>query len=59
MDKEAFEKEYCENSDMTLEEYRESFVTLPCKCDYEYCQGWACVSNTPLAIKAHNELYNK
>ncbi|WP_195618684.1 hypothetical protein [Clostridium paraputrificum] len=51
--KEEFEKRYCKESDLTLEEYHNNFVTLPCSCEYEYCEGWACVENNPLIIKLH------
>ena len=55
--REEFEKQYCKNSDMAIEEYRENFVTLPCKCGEEGCNGWACVCNSPLNIKTHKRLY--
>lgn len=51
--KEQFEQDYCESSNITKEEYDKYFVTLPCNCDFEGCKGWACVSNHPLVIKAH------
>ena len=57
MTKEEFIKSYCDKSDMTKEELLESQVVLPCKCDYEGCNGWAVVSNSELSIKAHLELY--
>lgn len=57
MTREVFEKSYCKRSNITLEQYREWFVTLPCACDYEGCQRWAAVHNSPDAIKAHLELY--
>jgi hypothetical protein len=56
MTKEDFEINYCNKSNITIETYNEYFVTLPCECNREGCQGWACVSNSPLLIKAHNEL---
>lgn len=52
-----FEKGYCERSHITQEEYREHFVTLPCKCDDPDCPGWACVTNNPAMIQAHHDLY--
>ena len=57
MTKGEFETSYCKGSGITKEEYDKYFVTLPCRCDYEKCQGWACVTNMPKLIKAHNELY--
>lgn len=56
--KEAFEKEYCNHSNIKLAEYREFFVTLPCRCTESDCKGWAVVPNTPLSIKVHKEIYN-
>lgn len=57
MTKEQFEDEYIKKSDLTKELYNEYFVTLPCNCHAEECQGWACVDNNPLSIKTHKELY--
>lgn len=59
MSKEEFEIQYSNNSDITLREYHELFITLPCHCDCEYCQGWAAVSNNELSVKCHNDLYNR
>lgn len=59
MDKEEFEKEYCEMSHITLEEYNKTQVTLSCNCSNNGCKGWAAVSNNPLSIKAHKDLYMK
>ncbi|TCW59111.1 hypothetical protein EC917_101365 [Bacillus thuringiensis] len=58
MTKEEFEEGYCKCSDITLEEYNESFVTLPCKCKETSCNGWAVVINSPLSIKVHKEIYS-
>ena len=57
--KEEFEKKYAENSVITLEEYRESFITLPCNCDYLDWEHWACCINEERAIKIHLELYGQ
>jgi hypothetical protein len=57
MTKEEFEKRYCERSGISKEEYDEHEITLPCRCGENGCNGWAAVSNTPLAIKAHKDLY--
>lgn len=59
MTKEEFEKVYCERSGIDIEEYQQDNVTLPCDCTHENCNGWAAVSNRRLAIKSHNELYNR
>lgn len=58
MSKEEFEKKYCEDSDITLQEYKENFITLRCNCGEQNCLGWACVCNDKLAIKNHMRLYN-
>lgn len=57
MTKHEFEKQYCEGSNITQEEYDKDFITLPCHCSYEGCQGWTCVVNAPLNIKTHMKLY--
>jgi hypothetical protein len=56
--KEEFEKRYCENSDITLEEYLKYEITLPCACNYEKCEGWVAVSRNIPSIDAHMELYS-
>jgi hypothetical protein len=55
--KEQFERAYCERSHISLEQYHEWRVTLPCACDYEECEGWAAVSKDERAIADHMELY--
>ena len=57
MSKEEFEKSYCKKSHMTISEYNEHFVTLPCNCGETMCKGWASVSNNKHSIKAHYDLY--
>lgn len=52
-----FEANYIEASGITRAMYDEHFTTLPCACDEEGCEGWACVSNTESAIKAHMKFY--
>lgn len=59
MDKEAFEKGYCERSGISREFYNENYVTLPCDCDYEGCEGWACINNDPVSIHAHNHEWDE
>jgi hypothetical protein len=57
--KDEFEKDYCERSGITIEEYHNeySLITLPCNCDYEECGGWAAITNEPRLIRIHMELY--
>lgn len=59
MTKQEFEELYCKKSGITKEWYDKYFVTLPCYCENEDCKGWACVGNSPFAIKIHNELCGK
>jgi hypothetical protein len=56
--KSRFEKEYCERSGITIEQYQKVFnmITLKCNCDEEECRGWAAVTNTPLLVKVHKEI---
>jgi hypothetical protein len=57
MTKEEFEQSYCNKSRLSKEEYDKHFVTMSCSCQYEECEGWAVVTNSPLAIEAHKRLY--
>lgn len=57
MTKEDFIKQYAARSSMTVEQFHATQVALPCRCDYDKCQGWAAVSNNELSIKTHKELY--
>ena len=38
--KEEFKKFYADNSGITLEEYDEEFIAVPCNCGEGGCQGW-------------------
>jgi hypothetical protein len=58
MEKEEFKRWYCNRSGITEAFFNEHFVVLPCQCNFDGCEGWAAVSNTPLSIKIHNDLYN-
>jgi hypothetical protein len=55
IEKAQFEQDYCKESDITLEEYHQHFITLPCTCDAPECRGWACV----ISVENHNKLYNR
>ena len=55
--KQRFEQNYCLRSSITLDFYKEHFVTLPCACKADTCEGWAAVSNNPQALKSHLGLY--
>ena len=57
MNKRGFERFYCGNSGITLKQYREYKVTLPCACDYEGCQGWAAIIKDPYIISDHRKFY--
>lgn len=59
MDKEEFEKQYCHESKITIEEYKRNYITLPCSCEWDGCNGWACVLNDEVSIRVHNCLYNR
>ena len=49
-----FVKQYCEAGGWTEKEFYESQVLMP---DDTSPYGWAAVANSPLAIKAHVDLY--
>lgn len=53
MTKKEFTSKYCLNSKITIEEFDQYFVTLPCRCGEDGCRGWAAVSKNPLDVKAH------
>lgn len=55
--KQEFEMQYCSNSGISLQEYKENFITLPCKCGDKNCLGWACVCDNKISIKNHIKLY--
>lgn len=57
MNKEDFEKQYCEKSNISLSVYHNHFVTMPCECSDDNCPGWAAVSKDKLSVNAHKELY--
>lgn len=57
MTAEEFEVGYCERSGITREYYRKWFATMTCQCDYESCEGWAAIHNTPDMIKDQQFLY--
>ena len=59
MNKQEFKEWYCYRSGITEEDFDDDFVVLPCKCDYEGCDGWAAVNNNSISIKVHNDLYNQ
>ena len=52
---EQFVKGYCERSGISLSEFYEAMVPMP---DPGSSSGWAAVSNNPLCVKAHVELYS-
>lgn len=49
-----FVKMYCENGGITEREFYESQIPMP---DKTSPNGWAAVTNSPLAVKSHVELY--
>lgn len=57
MTKEEFEQGYCKRSNILRASYNRYYVTLPCACDYEKCEGWGKVRNEPDSIKDHMFLY--
>lgn len=51
MTRDEFEEYYCTNSQISRPFYHSNFLTLPCNCGEEGCQGWAAVSNNSLSVK--------
>lgn len=49
-----FVKDYCKSAGWTEQEFYETQVPMP---DITSPSGWAAVSNSPLAIKSHVDLY--
>ena len=35
-----------------------TMVALPCCCGVDVCKGWAALTNNPMLIDAHMELYS-
>lgn len=56
---EEFRAKYCKETGISIEEYDKYFVTLPCKCDYDQCEGWATIARDEQMIEYHNILYGK
>ena len=56
MTKDEFIDQYKVTS-IPKDEFLKTQVVLECDCGETNCKGWAMVSNTPLAIKSHMELY--
>lgn len=48
-----FEKEFIKNRKMSMDVYRDYWVTLDCKCEESTCPGYAVVNRTPEAILKH------
>ena len=42
MTRSEFERSCCELKAITLDEFRQTFVALPCDCG-NGCEGWACI----------------
>lgn len=49
--KEKVEENYIKRSKISKDFFNEHFITIPCTCDYEKCQGWQVTSNDPFSIK--------
>lgn len=52
-----FEQDYINRSEISLEEYQEWFVTLPCKCGASDCEGWSAVHANYHSVGIHVDLY--
>jgi hypothetical protein len=57
MTKEEFENCYISHSKITQKFYDEHFITLPCHCGEDICDGWAAVRNDQDSIDMHNKVY--
>jgi len=55
--KDTFEERYCKESGISLEKYHTFRVTLPCRCDYDGCEGWGAVGKDRNSIRAHMQFY--
>lgn len=45
MTAEDFERQYCERSGWTVEQFRKYKTVRPCDCDYEGCHGWQALTH--------------
>ena len=57
MTEDEFIAAYCKRSGVIWEEIRAFEVVLPCACGDASCCGWAMVSNNPLSVQTHMQLY--
>jgi hypothetical protein len=53
MRKDEFENDYCKRSGWTVEKFRQRYVTLPCNCAEDHCEGWAKISLDEDALLHH------
>ncbi len=53
MTMQEFEEAYCHRRVMSLYQYRQVFVSLPCACGRDTCEGWTAVDASEAAILKH------
>jgi len=58
MTKEEFIERYGKYSNISRDLLLKRCVIMECNCNSSTCMGWAVVSNNPLSIKAHKDLYS-
>jgi hypothetical protein len=59
MTKEEFILGYCNRSNITIEQFNDTFVALPCNCGDDSCRGWAVINNSKICIDAYNKTHSK
>lgn len=57
MSKDEFIAGYCERSGITREDFDATEIALQCACGMSLCHGWSAVTNHPIPIRNHMELY--
>lgn len=57
MTRDEFEAGYCERSEITVAEFRQIKVTLPCACQEPGCEGWAAIGLETTQLLHHLGFY--
>lgn len=53
MNQDEFERDYAKRTGVTVTQFRDHMIGLPCACEDAECRGWAAVSRDPETIAEH------
>ncbi len=48
-----FEKGYIKRGKISRVQYNRWFITMPCVCDAQECEGWAAIEKSPVIVYDH------